>query len=67
MGLDYDSIRAGMMVGDYELAARMLGITRDSIRQRVLRRKEDALLALRAIAENRESLIREWNAEYIPR
>ncbi|MEH0007587.1 MAG: hypothetical protein V6Z82_02560 [Flavobacteriales bacterium] len=61
--MTYEEIKSRMLVGDYELAARMLQKSRDSVKVRLIRRKDDVLKALEAIIKNRERLIKEYQSK----
>ncbi|MFV0248647.1 MAG: hypothetical protein ACK5H1_06785 [Tenacibaculum sp.] len=61
--MTYEQIRSRMLVGDYELVAKMLKISRDNARQRLSRRKEDVLFALQEIIKNREKLIKNFQSK----
>ena len=61
--MTYEQIRSKMLVGDYELAAQMLQTSRDNVRQRLSRKKEDVINALQLIIENRNQLIKDFQTK----
>ncbi len=52
-----EEIKDKMEIGDYILAAKLLGISPENVRTRFVRKKEDVMNALRAIIVNRETFI----------
>lgn len=55
-----EQIKAEIRIGDYDLVAEMLGLTRDAVKMRIRRNDSEALAALEKVIENRKELINNY-------
>lgn len=61
--LKYKQIKDNMIVGDYQVASKILNTSSDNVRQRVLRKKQDVLEVLEAIIKNRNDFLKKMGVD----
>lgn len=62
MGVDttVEQLKTRMQVGDYGYVAKVMGITRDAAKMRILRRKPETVRVLKIVLDHRDELAEKY-------
>ena len=60
-----EQIKPKIEKGDFVVVGKMLGISQENARMRFARNKEQEILAMKALVENRERLIEEYQKQIV--